>query len=200
MTQEDGSIDTDTFSFAFQDGEAVGERHARCWEEALAGGPMGRAVRAAWYASFINATTPAGYLGGKPVEDISAWSTSCLIAQEASLHHCGKSSGPPVNGAGFFAVLGLAAAPRFVRHAQGELPERGDILYWATPDTNNGHVECLLGIDDDGTWRTAGGGGGADGTVCSLRAHRDGADPHGRPLRGWWKLSELGLPESAPAA
>lgn len=189
---------SDTFTFAFRDGESVGDRHARCWEEALAGGPMGHSVRPAWYASFVNATTPAGYIGSQPVQDISSWATSCLITQEASLHHCGWPNpphGPPKMGSGFYEVLGFASPPKFVENKGGAKPERGDILYWASTGTN-GHVECLLGIDADGTWRTAGGGGGTDGTECSLRTHMNGADKYGRPLQGWWKVTEQGLPPS----
>jgi len=135
------------------------------------------------------------------VQDISGWSTSCLITQEASLHHCGWPNpphGPPVMGEGFYAELSFPSPPKFVANKDGAKPERGDILYWASNGTNNGHVECLLGIDADGTWRTAGGGGGKDGTECSLRTHKNGIDGYGRPLQGWWKVTQMGLPTSAP--
>jgi hypothetical protein len=200
MTDQQSFLDapaSDTFDFAFQPGESVGDRHARCWEEALAGGRMGQTLRAGFYRSFLNATTPAGYVGDRPQEDISSWKTSCLITQQATLHHCGwpnPPNGPPVMGAGFHAVLGDMGPPYFQKAGEGMTPSRGDILYWASTGTD-GHVECLLGIDPDGTWNTAGGGHG-DGTQCCVRALQDGRDPSGRPLQGWWKITEMGLPPS----
>lgn len=185
------------FTFAHSPGENVGDRHARCWEEALADGPMGYRVRPEWYASFVNVTNPAGSIGGRPVDSIASWSTSCAVTQHASLAHSGRSTKPAVNGSGIYDYVGANEQhPAWQPNDGKAKPSRGDILYWASNGTN-GHVECLLGIRSDGiTWDTAGGGGGGDGTGCSLRVHLKGKDGYNRPLRGWWRVSMMGLPAS----
>lgn len=172
------------FTFTRRDGEAPGEAMARCWEEALAGGRMGHTMRPDWYKSFINATHPAGTLGGHPVADIAAWATSCLITQEAALHHIGWQGPPPRNGAGFYEVLGMP-------HVHGDGPfQRGDIAYYANTGTD-GHVVCLLEQRADGVWRVAGGGGGHDGTECDFGEFAHGQDHYGRRRQGAWRPALL---------
>jgi len=186
------------FVFAFRPGESVGDRHARCWEEMLAAGPMGHTVRGAWYASCVNVTKPAGYVGGQPVDSIASWSTSCAVTQHASQAHAGKPTKPAVNGSGIYDYIGATEQhPAWQSNDGKATPSRGDILYWANSGTD-GHVECLRRIRDDGTWETAGGGGGSDGTGCSLREHKRGIDAYGRRLRGWWRIAMMGLPASEP--
>ena len=145
---------------------------------------MGYSVRLPWYRSFINATTPAGTVGGHGVPDIAAWATSCLISQEAALHWCGWGGPPPKNGSGFYEVLGALHV-----HEPGPyLP--GDLIYWANTGTD-GHVACLLEIRDDGTWVVAGGGGGRDGRESSISELVGGKDPYGRRRQGAWRPSRL---------
>jgi len=188
----------DTFVFELEDDEDVGARFVRCWEEFLSEGPTGHALQPNRYKSFINACNPAGYIGGQAVQDISAWSTSCLITQQLAKKHCEAPVPSPVNGAGFYQDLGVPNADNFVKFVPGSamVPDPGDICYWANTGTD-GHVEAFRRLDADGkTWLTAGGGGGTDGTECSLRTHLNGVDAYGRALQGWWKIEQQGLPPS----
>lgn len=192
--------DAALFTFALAAGESVGDRRARCWEEALAAGPCGHTVRSDWYASFVNATQPAGTIGGQPVSSIASWATSCLITQEAVDNHCGRTPARvPRNGAGFFEVYDPA---KMVRPGAGRLPSRGAVYYVANTGTD-GHVVCILGRNTDGSWKVAGGGGGSDGTGCSIGTWKSDArglpvDPNGRATQGWWEPEVLALPASPP--
>lgn len=190
------AADKPLFSFALQAGESLGDRRARCWEEALAGGPMGHAERPDWYASFVNATKPAGYLAGAPVTTIASWATSCLITQEGVDNHCRRvPQRPPRNGAGFFEVYPQG---ELVLPSSGEVPARGDNCYFASTGTN-GHVMCVLGKNADGTWEVAAGGGGPDGTRCSrgtLPSDAKGLPHWSKPLVGWWRARSLPLAAS----
>jgi hypothetical protein len=188
------------FTFERKPDEAIGDARARCLEEALSGGAMSHTERADWYASFVNAATPAGLLAGAPVTSIAGWATSCLTVQEAVDNWLRRAAGQlthaPVNGAGFFAVYSQA------KLVKGQLPTRGDVDYYASTGTN-GHVVCILGRNPDGTWQVAAGGGG-DGTRCSrgtLKCDAQGfpVDPYGRPRQGHWRANEIGLPPSLPS-
>ena len=86
------------FTFSHAAGESVGARHARCWLDVLADGPMGHTERGDWYASFIDV--------GQGAQHIESWSTSCAIAQHASLSWCGDSLGKSANGSGIFEEVG----------------------------------------------------------------------------------------------
>lgn len=189
----------DLFTFLMLAGEAKGARRARCWREALAGGPMGKSLRGPWYASFTDATKPAGYIGAQYVASIASWATSCLITQEACDNHCERTPlRPPNNGEGFFEVYPQS---KLVKPSPGVYPQVGDVCWWSTPGTNNGHVEAVLSMNQDGTWTTAGGGGGADGTQCSIRSHKSSPqgyplDGYGRPLQGWWRAEDMPLAPS----
>jgi len=186
-------------------GESVQARAVRVWETALADGPMGYRVRPDDYANFINATTPAGMVGKTPVVSIASWATSCAIGQRAALIQALRAilqpQGPAINASGIFVYLDLYETSKIWVPNDGKLiVQPADIPYWANTGTD-GHVEMVRRVRPDGTVETAGGGGGSDGTMCSLRTKPAGClDPYGRHFHGVWRIDETILPPSPEAA
>ena len=180
------------FTFPILAGEALGARLVRCAETSLADGPMGFNVRGDDYAIFINGgLKPAGRIGSAEVDSIASWHTSCALYVRALMMWCLRAMGIAVNGSPIATYLDLTVGgPLWVPSAGGKiLAEPGDVPLWYTsgPDA---HVEIVLRVQGDGHVETAGGGGGTDGTGCSLRLRAPGLlDPYGRHLHGVFRLA-----------
>jgi len=165
---------------------------------------MGFGVRSTFYASFVNAgRNPAGMIGSTPVVSIASWRTSCAITQQANMIWGGRAGvGPAINASGIYIYLGLDERSLIWLPNDGKLLVQGaDIAYWANTGSD-GHVEMVRRVRTDGWVETAGGGGGPDGTGCSLRLRAPGClDPYGRRFHGVWRIAIAPfLPPSPDAA
>ncbi len=179
------------------DGNRAGDLVASVAETWLENGPMGRALQADQYRDFLagayEADTPAA-----PV--LHSGGTHCAIFARACLSLAGiKPPGrrPKVTAiTTWLGVRGFDGDPSWRAladlEAHGGLM-RGDVLYWCGTTAKgwqaakDGHVGiCLTG--NGWLWKTAEGGGGADGSVCRMSDEPKNVLKSGaRPLRGVWR-------------
>jgi hypothetical protein len=196
----------DIFSFKYLPTEPIRQRVWRCCTEVLAGGPMGNKVRPEWYASFINCgLKPAGRVGDTPVNSIASWATSCALFDRAIACACGRPTTIAVNASPMVVYMGVSAGPQhpaWIPNDGKRQPGLGDFGYWAPNwQSNMGHTE-IFGPPIEGKpgwYHTAGGGGGTDGTGCSMREKSvTGKDSLNRPLLGWFDCEKVGIPYEKP--
>jgi hypothetical protein len=160
-------------------------------------GAMGHKERPLAYREYINCgLSPAGYLSGAAVTDISPWATSCGMNVRALMRWAGRTMRTPHNGQGIFDYIELSyQSPAWSFFAPGHTPKPGDIFYVAAGLTsNNNHTGMFKREISPGVWETCEGGGGADGTRCGIttRSLRTGErfDRY-RSLIGWWDAERI---------
>ncbi len=192
------------FSFDIEAEESIADRIARCCGAALTDGPMGKSLRHEFYRDFIACNREASQ---EAAEALTSVTTSCAMFVRAVRQWCGASAiGPYVPGTGMFVSMGDVnfEHPAFVANDGTAAPEPGDYFYIASTKTsNNGHTGIFIEEITPGTWRTAEGGGGADGTQCSLSQRTltgTKFSNDGRTLWGWFDCNQVGLPLSPTAS
>ena len=188
------------FSFQLQSGEAIGDRIARCCQQALADGQMGEKDRHDFYRDFIACNQEASQ---DKADALTHVRTSCAMFVRAVRQWCGAQAvGPYKPGTGMFVSMGNVSLehPAFVAYKDSAKPNPGDYFYIASADTtkNDGHTGIFIAEGPDGVWKTAEGGGG-DGTLCRFtqRTFDTGKfKEDARPLLGWFDCTQVGLPPS----
>ena len=194
--------------FQWREDETPGQRIARCCEEALRDGPMGRRLRPEFYRTFISCGFDPPLQKPHHEGDIGGVKTSCGIFVRGALHWSGRRAKKPgkVGGALIGGWLeGLSFAHDAWVWAEDAIPEPGAVFYrdYSRHAGSDGHTGIFVRQFDGSLWVTAEGGGSdanspeSRGTVCRMTdaGGKDvrAKDSLARRLIGWWKPAFLRL-------
>lgn len=196
------------FVFVLLANEELLDRWIRLYEELLADGPISDSQDAPRLRAFLDVAStpgqPIGFIGGKPVADVSLWRTNCAMAMHAGMVWCGRLLKPDVNGEPICGIRGVDGG--YLELAVGD-------ANWVPNDGNNVpkgpaiflvNASAALPYQHVGAFGKAIGdrhyasyeGGGVDGThIGKNDRYLDRADSYGRRIPGWWEIASR-LPPS----
>lgn len=176
---------------------------ARAARDSLLGGPMSWDLRRDYHVALLDKTFGKGRQLLSDIAHTTPASTCAIcVGMWAMLAGVQERRGwPPARAITTWAGFG-GFSSRYWIPVDRLVPQIGDVPYWcggtATTWTaaKNGHVEVLL--EGEGWfWKTAGGGGGSDGTLCRMSDKpKDIRTNSGRLLRGVWRPAALAVPLS----
>lgn len=139
-------------------------------------------------------TLPVGYIGGKAVNDVSAWATNCAELQHAAMVWMKRDMKPYVNGEPISSYIELVKGDAiWVPNDGTNEPDDKACVFYVDPSTTfkYDHVGAF-GIKLGPRHYASYEGGGGDGTrVGKSDRLLDVADRFGRRIPGWWVIDSL---------